>query len=231
MNVIVDLIPPGRKNRPGHVNPARYVTIHNTGNAAAGAGARNHAAYLKGDAAASGSVSWHYTVDDCAVVQHLPDCESAYHAGDGANGTGNRESIGIEICMNAGGDLRKATDNAAELTASLCKRYGIPLGNVVQHNRWTGKDCPQMLRAGKPYGWDEFIGKVRGFLQPAQSATPVQSVPPAQPVLPAQWAAGACEKAMRRGFVAGGGGAPDWAGTVSLQELLTLLDKMGLLDG
>ena len=50
-------------------------------------------------------MSWHYTVDDHAIVQHLPDYETAYHAGDGKDGPGNTTSIGIEICVNAGGDF------------------------------------------------------------------------------------------------------------------------------
>ena len=53
MNIIQDFIPAGRKNRPGRVSPMLYVTVHETGNTSKGAGARNHANYLKGDAAAN----------------------------------------------------------------------------------------------------------------------------------------------------------------------------------
>ena len=95
LNIIQDFIPVGRRNRPGRANPMRYVTIHETGNANRGAGARNHAGYLKNDAA-NIPVSWHYTVDDRETYQHLPETEDAFHAGDGA-GAGNRQSIGIEI--------------------------------------------------------------------------------------------------------------------------------------
>ena len=162
MTLIQDFIPKGRKNRPGHGNPCNYITIHNTGNTSTGAGAKNHAVYIKGDAAANLPASWHITVDDKEAIQHLPFNESAFHAGDGGTGTGNRQSIGIEICMN--GDLLKATDNAAAITASLCEQYKIPIENVVQHNKWSGKNCPQMLRAGKPYSWEVFIAKVQGMI-------------------------------------------------------------------
>ena len=53
-------------------------------------------------------MSWHYTVDDHAIVQHLPDYETAYHAGDGKDGPGNATSIAVEICVNAGGDFEAA---------------------------------------------------------------------------------------------------------------------------
>jgi N-acetylmuramoyl-L-alanine amidase len=165
MNIIQDLIPVGRRNRPGRSNPMKYITIHNTGNTGKGAGAKNHAAYVKSETAANAPVSWHYTVDDNDIYQHIPDNEDAFHAGDGT-GDGNRKSIGIEICMNSDGDLLKATDRAAELAAFLCGKYDIPVENVVQHNHWSGKNCPQMLRQGKPYNWDTFIGKVKASLNP-----------------------------------------------------------------
>ena len=100
------IISDGRKNRPGRdTNPDTYITIHETGNAAKGADAAAHGAYLDSAAGEDALVSWHYTVDDHAIVQHLPDYETAYHAGDGKAGPGNTTSIGIEICVNAGGDF------------------------------------------------------------------------------------------------------------------------------
>lgn len=67
--------------------------------------------------------------------------------------------------MNADGDLLKATDNAVKLTAKLCKQHVIPIENIKQHNHWSGKNCPQMLRAGKPYTWATFISNVEKLLR------------------------------------------------------------------
>ena len=106
-------------------------------------------------------VSWHSTVDDHAIVQHLPDYETAYHAGDGKDGPGNATSIGIEICVNAGGDFEAAKANAAALVRLLMEEHGIPLDNVVQHNHWNGKDCPKTIRA-TPRAWEAFLGLCRG---------------------------------------------------------------------
>ena len=148
-------------NRPGGSNPCKYITIHETGNAAKGADAAAHAAYLDSDAGERDMVSWHYTVDDHAIVQHLPDYETAYHAGDGKDGPGNTTSIGIEICVNAGGDFEAAKANAAALVRLLMEEHGIPLDNVVQHNRWNGKDCPKTIRATAG-AWEAFLALCRG---------------------------------------------------------------------
>lgn len=149
-----DYIPPGAKNRPGTPNPDTWITIHETGNFDKGADAAAHAAYLK-RAAENTYISWHYTVDDHAIVQHLPDTETAYHTGDGANGQGNTTSIGIEICVNADGDFEKAKANAAALVRLLMAEHGIPIDNIVQHHHWNGKDCPYTIRhtAG---AWEDF---------------------------------------------------------------------------
>ena len=60
-----------------------------------------------------------FTVDDKEIYQHLPLNENAWHAGDGAEGTGNRESIAIEIAVNEDGDYNKAVENARKLAAYL----------------------------------------------------------------------------------------------------------------
>lgn len=148
-------------NRPGGSNPCKYITIHETGNAAKGADAAAHADYLDSDAGERDLVSWHYTVDDLTIVQHLPDYETAYHAGDGKDGPGNATSIGIEICVNAGGDFGAAKANAAALVRLLMEEHGIDIEHVVQHNHWNGKDCPKTIRATTG-AWEAFLALCRG---------------------------------------------------------------------
>lgn len=155
----------GSNARPGHELIPKYITIHNTANTTKGADADNHARYLQ-TGAKDGTVSYHYCVDDGQIVRIIPDNENAWHAGDGKDGTGNRQSLSIEICENVDGDLKKATDNAVELTAMLAKKYNIPLKNIVQHNYWNKKDCPRRLRKGEPYTWEEFLKKVDTILNP-----------------------------------------------------------------
>ncbi|WP_019123330.1 peptidoglycan recognition protein family protein [Brevibacillus massiliensis] len=164
--IIQDFIPVGRPNRPGKKWTApKYITIHDTGNKGAGANARSHAAYVKSDEAARRMVSWHFTVDETTIVQHLPLDEAGWHAGDGS-GPGNSASIGIEICENADGDRAKAEANAAELTAYLLEHFNLSIDCVVQHNRWSGKNCPHIIR-GRVGGWESFLTMVESKRNPA----------------------------------------------------------------
>ncbi len=153
MEIYTSVIAKGRPNRPGVAMKPKYITIHETGNYSKGATAAAHASYLRNTSA---KVSWHYTVDDKCAYQHIPNNEVAYHAGDTY---GNSKSIGIEICVNPDGDFNKACLNAAELVRKLMKVHEIPIENVVQHNRWNGKDCPKNLRKS---GWREFISMCKG---------------------------------------------------------------------
>ncbi|HOA36720.1 MAG TPA: N-acetylmuramoyl-L-alanine amidase, partial [Bacillota bacterium] len=155
VQIIQDFIPKGRKNRPGYKMTPRYITIHDTANPGAGANAKAHAAYLKGAAAAAIPASWHFTVDDKVIYQHLPLTENGWHCGDGTNGTGNRQSIGVEICENSDGNRAKAEANAVWLTAKLLKDYGLKIAAVKQHYDWSGKNCPNVLR-GRKNGWSGF---------------------------------------------------------------------------
>lgn len=158
--IIEDIIPVGRLNRSGlKLSGPKWITIHDTANTRAGADALAHARYLKGDEAASIPVSWHFTVDDQQIVQHLPLDEVGWHAGDGLNGTGNRSSIGVEICENQDGNREKAEANAALLVADLLQKLGLNINQLVQHNRWSGKNCPRVLRS-RANGWTQFLTAV-----------------------------------------------------------------------
>jgi N-acetylmuramoyl-L-alanine amidase len=171
VNIIHDFIPEGRKNRPGYkiIGP-EYITIHSTGNTNKGANAAAHGSYLKG-AAANVPASWHFTVDDKEIRQHMPLSEVAWHAGDGNNGPGNRSSLAIEICENIDDDLSKAIDNAALLTAHLLQQFNLGLNKIKQHYDWSGKNCPRIFR-NNPGSWDGFLLKVEGCLKP-EALTPI----------------------------------------------------------
>lgn len=149
------LIPASNKfTRPGIAINPRYITIHETSNTAKGANALAHAKLQqRGN---SRQASWHYTVDDKEIYQSIPTNEASYNAGDGA-GQGNMASIAIEICVNADGNFEQAKKNAAWLVRFLMDKYSIPISNVVQHNHWSGKDCPHNIRK---QGWDKFISQI-----------------------------------------------------------------------
>jgi len=139
------IIPATNANRPKLPMVPKYITVHETSNPNVGADAEMHRKFLVNGGGPEG-VSFHWCVDDTEAVHLIPDNENAWHAGDGANGTGNRQSIGIETCVNADGDWAKTRANLAALVAHLMVRHGIPLANVVQHNRWSQKNCPLIMR-------------------------------------------------------------------------------------
>lgn len=158
LNIVQDFIPVGNSNRPGNTLVATKITIHNTDNDNPGANAAAHAKYQKGPDAREREVSWHYTVDDKAVYQSLPTNEIGWHAGPG-----NGSSIAIEICMHPEMDVAACYERAALLVAVLSFQHKIPVaGGVVQHNFWTGKHCPRVLR-DKPNGWKNFIEQIKGL--------------------------------------------------------------------
>lgn len=167
LKLVQDFIPAGHSNRSGRKLVPRFITIHNTDNASAGANAAAHAKYQKGQHARNRRVSWHFTVDDKGVFQSLPTSEVGSHAG---SSQGNASSIGIEICMHAGMDEAAAYRRAALLVAVLGRRLDIAVPEgVVQHHRWSGKHCPRVLR-DRPQGWQKFLHAAADFADGLQDA-------------------------------------------------------------
>ncbi len=175
------LIPDGRFGRhKTHFMRPRFITIHSTQNTGGGADSRTHARLLqrgelKSEHNSLGFLTWHFTVDDHSIYQTLPANEQGQHADYG--GTGNRKSLGIEMCENAGNSRAATLDRTARLTAELMRRYNIPLRNVVSHQHWERirfddgknlgqKNCPHFLMTnGKPGPkWDSFLAQIKGYL-------------------------------------------------------------------
>ncbi len=146
-------MPEDSPGRPGVLRTVKSITIHETANTGVGADAEAHSDYLN---TTSDEVSWHYTVDDHQIYQHLPDNEEAWHSGDRE---GNHSSIGIELCVNADGNFDQTMENAAKLTAFLLKEYDLTIDDVKQHYDFNGKDCPLTIR--QEDRWDEFLSMVQ----------------------------------------------------------------------
>ncbi|WJZ23602.1 N-acetylmuramoyl-L-alanine amidase [Listeria phage LIS04] len=174
VQIIQDFIPVGNGNRSRIAMKPQYITVHNTSNTSKGAGAKSHANFAKNPKTA---VSWHFTVDDSVIYQHLPLNEVGWHAGDG-RGTGNMKSIGIEICENTDSDFEVAVKNAQWLINKLMKEHGISLSNVVPHKHWSGKLCPRKLLDR----WDSFKAGISGSVTESKPAkTPSKSSSSAKP--------------------------------------------------
>ena len=168
--VKVQLIPKTAKGRrPQLEMKPEYITIHSTG--VPTATAKNNADNVHNNKPDT-QVSWHFAVDDKEAWQVLPLNEVGWHAGDGYNGTGNRKSVGVEICEN--GDRKKALENAIELTYALMKELNIDIDHIKQHNNWSGKDCPRIMSANKWAGWDGFKIQVQRELDKLTSTDTVK---------------------------------------------------------
>ncbi len=138
-----------------------YITVHNTANDAS---ALSEIAYMTNN---NYETSFHFAVDNTQAVQGLPLNRNGWHAGDG-NGTGNRKSIGIEICYSKSGGNRfiKAEKNAAELIAQLLKERGWGIDKVKKHQDWSGKYCPHRTL---DMGWNRFIKMIENCLNGTQN--------------------------------------------------------------
>lgn len=154
-------------SRPGISREIRYLVLHETGNESVGSDAKNHAIYLR--FTNDTSTSWHYTVDDTCIYHHIPDGEVAWHASDRLEASGgNRNGIGIELCVNADGDFEKTFDNAARLAACLLEAYNLTVEDIKQHADFTSKNCPQRIRDANRM--EEFKEKVAAYQKEIRGA-------------------------------------------------------------
>lgn len=183
VNVVPRLIPKGRYGRRLY-RPMlpRYITIHSTQNYTGDAYA--HAKALRVGALRArqrrggnriGFLTWHFTVQGNAAIQHLPTTEQGEHAD--FDGPGNNYSIGIEMCEHRGNSIPATLERTAKLAAYLMYSYNIPLRNVVPHYHWPrrgqnppNKNCPHFLmdngRPGRRWSW--FLGRVQAQYQRLQ---------------------------------------------------------------
>lgn len=140
-----------------------YIVVHDTGNTGNGAGVDSHFNYFNGGDRQS---SADFFVDDHKIGQFNPDLRNCYtwHCGDGggAYGITNRNSIGVEICVNSDGDYNKAVQNALELVTFLMKQFNIDLAHVVRHYDASRKNCPASMSANNWAKWTEFKNRLGG---------------------------------------------------------------------
>ncbi|MBP2898920.1 N-acetylmuramoyl-L-alanine amidase, partial [Escherichia coli] len=127
--------------RPGLPLAATTITIHNTANPSSTAA--NERAWLT-NPTNSRQASYHIVVGSKEAVEVLPLNEVAWHAGDGSGPTsGNRTSIGIEICDRDKtlGEYAQTLSNAVDLVARLLHEGGGGVGRRRRHDDWSGKKC------------------------------------------------------------------------------------------
>ena len=136
-------------NNSYDVNKPEAIVVHNTGNFARTATAKNHAEGLK--AGEMNNISWHVVVDDKEAYQCIAFNRGAYHVGVDYGGKlfgkiNNRNSICVEMCVNEGYNYEQAFLNTVDVVKQLMARLKISADRVYQHYDICAKDCPQQIR-------------------------------------------------------------------------------------
>jgi hypothetical protein len=158
-------------------NEPKYIVIHETDNFSEGAGARRHA---QAQAAGHLSISAHYYCGSDGVYQ-------AAELGDGTYSVGkkygehpiedatNKNTINVEICVNADGDYNMARANTIALAKYLMRVTGISAERVIRHYDATGKHCPRNMM-DDPTLWEDFKEQIQGKDDPIHSTEEQNSV-------------------------------------------------------
>jgi len=192
MKVIQNLVPTSKYNIkcPYPMTP-EFIVVHNTANDAS---ARNEVAYMIRN---DNKVSFHYAVDDKEIVQGIPENRNAWHAGDGANGPGNRKGLSIEICYSKSGGQRfiEAEKLAAKFIAFKLKEKGWGINRVKKHQDFSGKYCPHRTL---DMGWQRFLDMVQSELNALKGVDKVT-----EQNTPSSWAKEAWEWAKKEGITDG----------------------------
>ncbi|MED1742192.1 peptidoglycan-binding protein [Bacillus swezeyi] len=150
VKVVKNFVKVNKYTRPGlKLSGVKGIVMHYT--ATPGAPALNERNYFNGTCIADKRyASSHYFVDRKEAQLIIPENEVAYHAHDRnrcyvsfLKPNANTTAIGVEMCVEKDGKIHSETvQNAAELVADLCKRYGLSTDKIVRHYDVTNKNCP-----------------------------------------------------------------------------------------
>lgn len=158
----VQLLDVNEYSRPGiESDTITGIVIHYTANP--GSTAQNNRDYFEGlKDSHETSVSSHFVVGlEGEIVQCVPTWEMAY-----ASNSRNNDTVSIECCHPD--DTGKFNDDTYEsmvqLTAWLCKKFGLTEQNVIRHYDVTGKICPKYFVENEE-AWELFKGDVQAALE------------------------------------------------------------------
>ena len=87
-------------------------------------------------------------------------CYTQVYEGRICSTGGNRNSIGIESCVDKGSDLWYTWQLTAQLVAKLLYDTNLDITKVRGHHFFSGKDCPQPMLENDQEIWWEFLSLV-----------------------------------------------------------------------
>ena len=165
--IIVDLLDINEYSRPGtESDPITGIVIHYTANP--GSTAQENRDYF--NSLQDGhdiSVSSHFVVGmEGEIVQCVPTWEIAY-----ASNERNHDTISIECCHpdETGKFSDETYASLVQLTAFLCKKYGLNEDAVIRHYDVTGKNCPKYFVEHED-AWEIFKADVAAALKRSEEA-------------------------------------------------------------
>lgn len=155
MNINKDYI--SNQNSYENNNPI-WIVMHNTDNYNKGADAKAHAK-AQHDGNFQGMSAHCYVDDGDTSYDAMPADRGAWHVGVNYGGklfgiVNNRNSYGIEMCVQQGYNYEKAFQNLVIVTKIKMKELNIDADHVVQHYDVCGKNCPSRIRANGD--WERF---------------------------------------------------------------------------
>ena len=149
----VQLLTNNEYSRPGlRLGSIKGIVVHYTANPGSSAQAnRNYFEGLKDSG--ERKASSHFVVGlDGEVIQCIPSTEISYASNDR-----NKDTLSIECCHpDETGEFNQATyTSLVQLTAWLCKRFGLESTDVIRHYDVTGKECPKYF-VDHEDAWERF---------------------------------------------------------------------------
>ncbi len=167
--VVKDYLTVNEWSRPGDpLEKIRGVAIHYVGNPGTSAQANRN--YFESLSSGREGVyaSSHFVVGlEGEVVQCVPLNEIAY-----ATNRRNEDTVSVEVCHpDETGQFNSASyDRCVELTAWLCRTYGLdPQEDVIRHYDVTEKLCP-LYYVEHPEAWDTFRDDVAAEMEVQDAA-------------------------------------------------------------
>jgi N-acetylmuramoyl-L-alanine amidase len=146
-------------NKSARSSAPIYIVIHDTGDA--GASAQNEHDYFSGG---NRGASADFFVDSNNIIQIIDtDNNYSWHCGDGAGAYGitNRNSLGIEMCLEKDGYPSYVTvSNTLDLVRYLINKYNIDINHVVRHYDASRKCCPCSFSSNNWARWFDFKNEI-----------------------------------------------------------------------
>jgi hypothetical protein len=160
--------------------------VHETDNTNPGADAAMHNRYLH-NGAEGRQASWHFTVDDHSIYQHIPITEVTWQAADGA-GPGNMSGISAEHCVNLDGDESKTRHHGEALFGGIMRALNMDVATRLKRH-WDFNEgtidrhhCPDhMMNTGY---WPTFVANASTVAAADVVLPPKPPVTYAKPVIP-----------------------------------------------